>query len=335
MLLRPVRDTEEDAEAVRQLAEASFAVFAEPPAAHHAAHHTGHRSGPGGPSPEGPRAIAPGQVLPAVRPGPPPGPGDGSDSEDVRQRERSRERVRHLARTDTGGGWIAADAGGRPVGAAQSLIREGTWALALLAVLPEAQGKGVGTALMQRTMQYGRACLRGMVCCTANPVAARTYRKAGFDLHPAMCLRGAVDRARLAPPDGAVVVGSAAQRDLMDSVDRRLRSGAHGPDHEFLVRHHRLFVSDDFTGSGYCYLRESGEVELLAATSRRLATRLLTAALMSLPEGGRATVRTVTADQQWALDVGLAAGLEVSTAGYLCVRGMRPPTPYIPSGGFL
>lgn len=184
-------------------------------------------------------------------------------------------------------------------------------------------------------MQYGRACLRGVICCAPHPVAARAYRKAGFELHPAMRLSGTVDGSRLAAPDGAVAVGSAAQRDLMDSVDRRLRGGAHGPDHEFLLRHHRLLVSDDLAGSGYCYLREDGRVELLAATSRRLATRLLTDAMLGLPEGARAYVRDLTADQQWALDVGLAAGLEVSTGGYLCLRGMRPPTPYIPSGAFL
>ncbi|NLU74499.1 GNAT family N-acetyltransferase [Streptomyces sp. HNM0575] len=305
MLLRPVRDTEEDAESVRRLAEASFA----------AADASGAGTGAAG---TGAATVA----------NPPAVPHDPAPA-------RSRERVRHLARTDPSGGWIATDAGGRPVGAAQSLIREGTWALALLAVLPEAQGKGVGTALLERTVQYGRACLRGMVSCTPHPVAARAYRKAGFDLHPAMRLSGTVDPGRLAAPDGPVVVGSAAQRDMMDSVDRRLRGGAHGVDHEFLVRHHRLFVVDEFTGSGYCYLREGGRVELLAATSRRLASRLLTAALLSLPEGTRASVRGVTAEQQWAVDVGLAAGLEVSTGGYVCLRGMRPPTPYIPSGGFL
>jgi GNAT superfamily N-acetyltransferase len=295
MLLRQVRDTEEDAEAVRELAERVFE---------------------GGPGP------AAGRDLPAV----PQPPG---------QPARSRERARHLARTDPEGGWIAADPDGRPVGVAQSLIREGTWCLALLAVLPEAQGKRVGTALLQRSMQYGRACLRGMISSTPDPAAARAYRRAGFELHPAMRLSGTVDGSRLAPPDGPVAVGSSQHRDLMDSLDRRTRGGAHGVDHEFLLRHHRVFVADDFAGSGYCYLREEGRVELLAATSRRLATRVLSAALLSLPDGARASVQGLTAEQQWAVDVGLAAGLEVGAGGYLCLRGMRPPTPYIPSGGFL
>jgi hypothetical protein len=125
---------------------------------------------------------------------------------------------------------------------------------------------------------------------------------------------------------------------MLDSVDRRTRGGAHGPDHEELLRHCRLLVVDDLAGSGYCYIRDDEDesrVELLAATSRRLATRLLTAALLSVPEGIRTQVRNLTAEQEWAVDVGLRAGLEVTNAGYVCLRGMRPPTPFIPSVTFL
>jgi GNAT superfamily N-acetyltransferase len=293
MLLRRVRDTEDDAEAVRQLADAAFA------------------------DPH----VAGSENAPAVR------------TPDLSAQRR--DKIRHLVRTDPAGSWLAADTAGEPVGAAQSLIREGTWALALLVVLPEAQGKGVGAALLERAMQYGKACLRSLISSTPHPMAARSYRRAGFDLHPAMRLNGTVDATRLADPDGPTVVGSSSHRDMMDSVDRRLRGGAHGADHEYLLRHHRLFVADDFAGSGYCYLRDDGRVELLAATSRRLATRLLTTALMNVPQGAKARIHHITAEQQWALDVGLAAGLELTTGGYVCLRGMRPPSPYIPSGGFL
>ena len=115
MLLRPVRDTEDDAEAVRQLADAAFA------------------------DPH----IAGSENAPAVR------------TPDLSAQRR--DKIRHLARTDPAGSWLAADTAGEPVGAAQSLIREGTWVLALLVVLPEAQGKGVGAALLERAMQYGKA----------------------------------------------------------------------------------------------------------------------------------------------------------------------------------
>ncbi|MET9217958.1 GNAT family N-acetyltransferase [Streptomyces sp. NPDC088197] len=292
MILRPVRDDEEDAEVVRVISSAAFG-------ASHVLK---------GEAPQGP--------LPAA------------------EIARQHSTTRHLARSDPGGCWLIEDGTAGPVGVALSTRREGTWGLSLLAVVPGAQGKGVGKALLARALVHGRACLRGIICGSRHPVAARTYRRAGFTLHPAMRLTGPVDAAGLKPPDGAVHEGTARHRDLLDSLDRRTRGGAHGADHEELLRHHRLFVVDDLAGSGYCYLR-GGSVELIAATSRRLASRLLTAALLSVPEGETARVDRLTAEQDWALDVGIAAGLEIANAGFVCLRGMRPPMPYIPSETFL
>ncbi len=287
VILRPVRDTRDDAAAVHDVMAEVF----------------------------GPRAA----------------PGSDSDPRTVRERAF----VRHLARTDPGGCWLAVDDAGAPVGAALSTRREGTWGLALFAVLPPAQGKGIGRELLAATLAYGRACLRGIICGSRDPRAAATYHRAGFTLYPAMRLTGTVDKAGLEAPDGAVHEGSAKHRDLLDSVDRRTRGGAHGPDHEELLRHMGLLVADDLAGSGYAYVDDSGKVELLAATSRRLAKRLLTAALLLVPEGTEARVSNLTAEQEWAVDVGLAAGLELANSGYVCLRGMRPPAPYIPSESFL
>jgi len=293
MLLRPVRDTEEDAETVRKLAEAAFG-------ASHALK---------GDAPTAPPTEA--------------------------RAARSREKIRHIVRHDPAGSWLAEDHTGQAVGAAQSHIREGTWGLALLVVLPGAQGKGVGSALLQRTLEYGRGCLRGIICCSRHPAAARVYRQAGFELHPTIRMRGTVDRAALGTVDGAAVEGGPRDRDLLDSIDRRLRGGAHGPHHTYLMRHNRLVVADDLAGSGYCYIGADGKVALLGATSRRLAKRVLTAALLAVDEGVAVEVQDITADQQWAVDVGLDAGLELRAEGFVCYRGLRPPTPYIPSGAFL
>ena len=43
----------------------------------------------------------------------------------------------------------------------------------------------------------------------------------------------------------------------------------------------------------------------------------------------------MTAANQWAVDVGLAARLALSTRGYLALRGMKPPTPYLHHGALL
>jgi GNAT superfamily N-acetyltransferase len=259
----------------------------------------------------------------------------GDDAWDERRNALFHRRTRHLAATDPDGCWLAEDDAGRPVGAALSVRREGLWVLSALAVAPDAQGKSVGTGLMRRVMAYGRGTLRGMICATPHPAAARAYRTAGFRLHPSMRMTGTVDTARLTLPDGPAIEGGIRQRAMMDSVDRRLRGGAHGPDHEELLRHYRVVVADDLAGSGYCYLNDQGRVELLAATSRRIAVRLLASALLSLPAGTTASLRHLTAEQEWAVDVGFAAGLDLAADGYLCLRGMRPPSPYLPSPAFL
>ncbi len=43
----------------------------------------------------------------------------------------------------------------------------------------------------------------------------------------------------------------------------------------------------------------------------------------------------MTGANQWALRVGLDAGLTVRTEGYLGVRGMKPPAPYLHHGALL
>ncbi|MQS11919.1 GNAT family N-acetyltransferase [Streptomyces kaniharaensis] len=244
-------------------------------------------------------------------------------------------RTRHLARTDPQGCWLA-ESGGEAVGAVLSLRREGLWMPSLFVVRPQAQGKGVGRLLLERAAAHGRGCLRGMVCVSGSPAAARRYRLAGFTLHPAMRLSGRVDRAGLVDPgDIPVHRGNATHRHLLDSVDRRLRGSAHGPDHELMLGHfEELLIADSLAGTGYCY-RDGGAVKLLAATTKRIAVRLLREALSRVPEGARARVEFLTAEQEWALDVGLEVGLTPEPRGYVGLHGMRPPAPYLPSGAFL
>ncbi|WP_327356665.1 GNAT family N-acetyltransferase [Streptomyces sp. NBC_01304] len=294
MILRPMRDTAEDLEAVRLIATAAFeslrASLGEPP----------------DPEPA-PESIAREVAL-----------------------------NRHFVRTDPGGCWLAFDEEGEPLGAALASKREGTWGLSLLVVSPAAQGKGVGRALLGRAVAYGADCPRGIISGSPDPRAARAYRGAGFTLHPAMRFKGTLDPAGLAAPDGPVLVGGPEHRELMDGVDRLKRGGAHGPDHDELLRRAGLLVADDEAGSGYCYFdRADGKVLTVVATTEQVGARLLTSALLRLDAGTTVTVANVTAEQEWAVDVLFAARLEVTAGAYVCLRGMRPPTAFVPSGMFL
>jgi GNAT superfamily N-acetyltransferase len=240
-------------------------------------------------------------------------------------------RTSHFVRTDPGGCWVAEDETGI-VGIATSYRREVLWCLATYAVLPGRQGQGIGKPLLAAAMNHGRACTRRMLSASSDPKAARVYHQAGFELHPQMYFTGTVDRSAI-PVVDKVREGTAADVELMDSLDRAARGAGHGPDHELMLSTWRLLVSDTTTGSGYAYLDERGRVALLAASNRRTATRLLWTALAEGPDV--ATIGHVTAANPWVLDVGFAARLELHTEGYLGLHGMKPPAPYVHNGALL
>lgn len=240
-------------------------------------------------------------------------------------------RTAHFVRTDPGGCWVAEDDSGI-VGIATSFRREVLWCLATYAVLPGRQGQGIGKPLMAAALTHGDGCTRAALSASSDSRAVRIYHQAGFELHPQMHLTGPLDRSLL-PVVEKVRDGSAADIELMDSVDRGARGAGHGPDHEWMLGVWRLLVSDTTTGSGYAYVDERGRLALLGATNRRTATRLLWAALA---EGGdHAAITHVTAANQWAIDVGFAARLNMRMDGYLALRGMKPPSAYVHHGALL
>ena len=244
-----------------------------------------------------------------------------------------RSRLVHVLGADPKGCWVAEDDSGL-LGAAAALRRDTTWLLATYAVLPGLQRRGIGRPLLDAALTYGAGCLHGMVASSEDPAALRRYRAAGFSLHPTMLLRGAVPREAL-PVVERVRDGSLGDVDLMNSVDRQTRGAAHGVDHEVLSRLFRLVVADRTTGSGYVYVAPGGGSYLLAATNRRTATDLLWEALAGTSPDSPVTVPHITAANDWAVDVGMACRMELWTRGYLALRGMKPPVPYLHSGHFL
>ncbi len=240
-------------------------------------------------------------------------------------------RTLHYLGTDPGGCWVA-EVDGEMVGFATSFNRELMWILASYAVLPGQQGQGIGSALLAAALHHGRGCLRGMLSASSDPRAVRRYRAAGFSLHPQLHLTGVLDRSEI-PVIEKVRDGSASDFELMNSIDRRIRGAAHGPDHALLLRLFRLVVSDTSTGSGYAFHATDGTPMLLAATNKRTATRLLWECLAA--SGERAFVPHVTAANEWAIDVGLAGRLDLEQRGYLGLRNMRPPAPYLHHGSLL
>ena len=237
-------------------------------------------------------------------------------------------RVRHLVGTDPGGCWVA-ERDDEMLGIVVSFVREKMWLLASYAVVPEAQGLGLGKALLVPALDYGRGCLRAMFNASSDPKALRRYHAAGFRLYPQMFLRGTPDRSQI-PVVDRVREGTETDIDLMDSVDRQTRGAAHGVDHRLLLQQLRLVVSESRSAQGYAYLDDG--VALLAATDRRTAARLMWEAIASSDD---VLIGHITPENGWAVDVGLAARLELHQEGYQALRHMRPPKPYLPHGALM
>jgi GNAT superfamily N-acetyltransferase len=237
-------------------------------------------------------------------------------------------RTRHLVATDPGGCWVA-ERDAELLGIVVSFVREKMWLLASYAVVPGAQGLGLGRALLAPALEHGKGSLRGMLNASNDPRAVRRYHDVGFRLYPQMFLRGKPDRSTI-PVIEKVREGNASDVDLMDSVDRRTRGAAHGPDHEILLEQYRLVVSDTTTGQGYAYLDDG--IALLAATDRRTAARLMWEAIASSDD---LMIGHITPENDWAVEVGLAARLELDQGGYQALRWMKPPKPYLPHGALM
>jgi hypothetical protein len=214
-----------------------------------------------------------------------------------------RHRCAHLVEHDAGGCWIAED-------------------------------DGIGRALLDAAQHHADGADRAMLCASHDPKAFRRYRRAGFIMHPTMVSWGTVDRTAI-PALHRVRDGSSVDGDLCDAVDRRTRGAGHGVDHALMRSEHDLLVVDDTAGRGYCYAFPTGGAYLLAATDPDTAGELLWEALARASDGPKFGFRYATAAQEWAVDIALAARLEIHSTGYLACRGMTPVTPYLPSAHFM
>jgi hypothetical protein len=187
---------------------------------------------------------------------------------------------------------------------------------------------------LDAALSYGSRESPGIISSSHDPRAVRRYRLAGFDIHPAMLMWGTVRRSAI-PSLSGVREGSAEDIELLDEVDRISRGHGHGVDHKVMVTQWALRIYERGTSRAYAYLYPAGGPHLLAATDPDSARRVLWAALEHSDPDTPVDFHNVTAEQSWALDVGLEAGMELHNRGFLALRSMPVPAPYIPSGHFL
>jgi len=234
------------------------------------------------------------------------------------------ESTQACASTDTAeGAWAEPAAGpetGGPgiLGFCVATVRDGLWYLGMLFVLPEAQGRGIGTALLDRA-QAGRDApgggpavpcpdaplgsgihTWGMATDTAQPISNGLYARRGMVPRlPVWRLAGEPHRWGAMPTlpatleaiafDAIAANGHAGPRrlaDAVDDIDREVIGITHQQDHEFLRRDGRSgFLVRERGGRilGYAYGAASGRIGPVAALDPELLPALLGVAIRQTP----------------------------------------------------
>jgi GNAT superfamily N-acetyltransferase len=244
---------------------------------------------------------------------------------------RQHARIRHLLETDPGGSWVA-EHDGRVAGVALALIREGVWGFSLFAVAQALQGTGVGRELFARSWEYGAGARGHLVLSSTNPQAMAIYAHTGVPIRPCVAAAGIPDLARAPDVDGIVDAGEAGIP-LADAIGRELRGAGHGRDLPVPMAHGaRLLVFEDRAFA----LARGSNVILLGARDEQAAQHMLWGLFVNGPPGATVNVDFLTAGQDWALPVCLAARLALSPDGPMFAGGtLGPLAPYIPSGAYL
>lgn len=248
------------------------------------------------------------------------------------RRRRGILRQQWLLETDPAGAWVA-DVDGEVAGVALALIREGVWGLSLLAVEPGRQSQGLGRRLLDAALAYADGTRGAIILSSTDPRAMRRYALAGFDLRPCVTAAGAVNR-NLLPGGLRSRPGDAeADRELCAAASRTVRGAAHDRDVDASIQAGaELLVHDE---GGFALTRD-GSVLLLAAQHPAVAQDLMWSCLAAAPAGESVHVDFISAGNDWAVRVALAAGLELSPEGPLFTRGdVGPMAPYLPNGAYL
>jgi GNAT superfamily N-acetyltransferase len=261
-------------------------------------------------------------------------PEDLSADEAVIQVDSAMARIAHLQRSDPGGCWVA-ELDGEVIGAAMGLIREDVWGFSLFGLLPAYQGLGIGRRLYAPALEYGAGARGGIILSSSHPAAMRAYaRSAGYRLIPTVRLSGAWEPRRL--PDGLRCRPGDLDADAttIEAASRHVRGASHLRDLPTMLDRPgaALLVVD---GDGFACAHD-GHVALLAARTAAAAAHLLWGAMASGTRGGTVSVSFVSAENGWAIDVGLEAGLALDTCGPMFVRGeLGTLAPFLPNGSYL
>jgi GNAT superfamily N-acetyltransferase len=235
---------------------------------------------------------------------------------------------RHLAAT--GVVYVAEDPA--PVGFSAAIVRRGVWFLSQLWVLPERQGKGIGSALLDEALAWGKGSTVYTVISSPHPGAQLLYLRAS--MYPLWAQHGLLGgRAEKELPQG---IDRLTGEDVawVDALDEEVRGAARPEDHGFFrAEATGLALRRDGEPRGYVYVGPDGRVGPGAVWDPADVPVLLRAARHVA--GGPMTV-SVPASNWSALRELVGNGLTLSgTSTFMASRPLGDASRYLSSGGAL
>ena len=218
----------------------------------------------------------------------------------------------HILRTGTS---IVAEAEGRLLGYGSSWARGDDWFLASLFVDPEAQGQGVGTALLDAV--WTPASRRRTMTDAIQPISNALYGGRGLvPATPVLTFQGA---PQIEAPQGRGVADLRRIDELAYGFDREL-------DHLHWARH---AVRTEWRDA-YSYAFPGGEIGPVAGATPAAAASALAGELAAA--AGTVRVR-IPGSARLLVEVALAARLRLAPVPGLLLlsRGIEPPAALAPS----
>ena len=220
--------------------------------------------------------------------------------------------------------------GQRILGFGSAVERGSIWYLSMLFIRPEAQGQGLGRAILERLLpgpdHHGSLAT---AVDSLQPISTALYAQYGIAPRmPILDLRGDVRRPEAFPalPSGIVSIpfdevaagppGGSGHRELAQTVntlDRELLGAEHPDDHRFLRTEQRLgflYRGPDGAALGYGYAGEIGRIGPIAVRDASLLEAVVGHLVGAVPSRGARAVWALGGAPRLVSTL-LAAGLRI------------------------
>lgn len=270
---------------------------------------------------------------------------EGKDPAAVPVTDEPSSEMRHLLHTDRELSWIAIE-DDRPIGFSLGFVRGDLWFLSDLFVLPEAHGKGVGGALLQRCLDGGlrRGARIRAVASSGYPGAQALYIRAGMvPRFPLFGIKGAPRGLSDLPPDGDRIRRATSTKTWirkLGELDASVWGRRRERDHRFWLDEPGLTCLAIVDASGqllaYAYYA-SDRVGPLAARGMRLQLSLLHAIGDAMGDSGVETIELrLPGINAVLLRALFGLGFRIDHVGlFMASRPFGRFDRYVPSGGTL